>query len=81
MSARRDRTPTAAHRDRAATAGRRERPSIRALAARSPRTVGLIAAAALFLTAMLVSMAMFSPDSSSAQTPEETRSGPATPTP
>jgi len=81
VSARRDRTPTAAHRDRAATAGRRERPSIRALAARSPRTVGLIAAAALFVTAMLVSMAMFSPDSSSAQTPEETRSGPATPTP
>ncbi|GAA3820002.1 hypothetical protein GCM10022206_67740 [Streptomyces chiangmaiensis] len=77
----RDRPHMATHRDRASVGGRRERPSIRALVARSPRTVGWIAAAALFLAAMLVSMAVFSPDSSSAQTPQGTRSSPAAPTP
>jgi hypothetical protein len=43
--------------------------------------MGLIAAAALFLTAMFVSMAVFSPDSSSAETPRENRSSPAAPAP
>ncbi|MEU6094419.1 protein kinase [Streptomyces sp. NPDC047079] len=77
----RDRPPTAGHRDRSASGGRRARRSVRALLTRRPGAVGLIAAAALFLTAMFVSMAVFSPDSSSAETPQGTQSVPATPTP
>ncbi|MGV9562605.1 protein kinase domain-containing protein [Streptomyces sp. NPDC003480] len=86
----RDRPSTAGHRDRSSTAGRRDRqsaggrrawPSLRTFVVRRPGAVGLIAAAALFLTAMFVSMAVFSPDSSSAETPGQNRSSPASPTP
>ncbi|MEU6221628.1 serine/threonine-protein kinase [Streptomyces sp. NPDC047022] len=47
---------------------RRQRPAAVDLL-RRPRTIGLIAAAALFLAAMFMSMALFSPDNSSADTP------------
>ncbi|MEU6365232.1 protein kinase [Streptomyces sp. NPDC046931] len=77
----RERPATTGHRDRPATGGRRGRSSARAFVARRPGAVGLIAAAALFLTAMFVGMAVFSPDSSSAETPRGTRSSPATLTP
>ncbi|MEV6022833.1 protein kinase [Streptomyces sp. NPDC052036] len=86
----RDRPATGGHRERPAMSGRRDRtpaggrraqPSLRTIVMQRPRAVGLIAAAALFLTAMFVSMAVFSPDSSSAETPERTRSSPASPTP
>ncbi|MFE9092856.1 protein kinase [Streptomyces sp. NPDC007264] len=58
---RRERPPAGGHRDRASAGARRERPSLRALVTQRPRAVGLAAAAALFLVAMLVGMAMFSP--------------------
>ncbi|MFJ8360492.1 serine/threonine-protein kinase [Streptomyces sp. NPDC093984] len=61
---------------------RRARPSLRTFVAGRPRAVGLIAAALLFLTAMYVGMSVFSPDSSSAETPQKPgRSSPAAPTP
>ncbi|MGW1157418.1 protein kinase domain-containing protein [Streptomyces sp. NPDC002513] len=78
---RRDRPSTTGRRDRQAAGGRRAQPSLRTFVTRRPRAVGLIAAAALFLTAMFVSMAVFSPDSSSAETPRHTPSSPASPTP
>ncbi|MGW3498201.1 serine/threonine-protein kinase [Streptomyces sp. NPDC001020] len=69
-------------RGRPAVGGRREPASLRAFAAHRPRVVGLVAAAALFLAAMFVGMALFSPDNSSAETPVDTsQSGPATPAP
>ncbi|MFI9649127.1 protein kinase [Streptomyces sp. NPDC052040] len=86
----RDRSAPAGHRERATPAGRRDRSaaggrgapgSLRAFASARPRAMGLIAAAALFLTAMFVSMAVFSPDSSSAETPQETQSSPVRPAP
>ncbi|MGI5436583.1 protein kinase domain-containing protein [Streptomyces shenzhenensis] len=57
------------HRGRA-----RRRPALRHLAARSPKLVGTIAAAVLFVAALLIGMALFSPDSGAAET-----SGPDTP--
>ncbi|MGW5608441.1 serine/threonine-protein kinase [Streptomyces sp. NPDC003753] len=71
-----------AARPRSSSGNRRARPSLRTFVAGRPRAVGLIAAALLFLTAMYVGMSVFSPDSSSAETPQETgRSSPAAPTP
>jgi serine/threonine-protein kinase len=78
---RRERPPGAARRERAQGGGLRDLRSLWVHLTRRPRTVGLIAAAALFLIAMFVGMAVFSPDSSSAETPGGTQSGPATPTP
>ncbi|RMB85581.1 serine/threonine-protein kinase [Streptomyces shenzhenensis] len=52
----------------------RRRPALRHLAARSPKLVGTIAAAVLFVAALLIGMALFSPDSGAAET-----SGPDTP--
>ncbi|MEU6603952.1 protein kinase [Streptomyces shenzhenensis] len=52
----------------------RRRPALRHLAARSPRLVGAVAAAVLFVAALLIGMALFSPDSGAAET-----SGPDTP--
>ncbi|MFD1661126.1 protein kinase [Streptomyces caeni] len=54
-----ERPPAGGRRDRAPAGTRREGPSLRVLAARRPRVVGLVAAAVLFLVAMLVGMAMF----------------------
>ena len=72
------RPPAAAHRERPSAGNRRARTSLRAFVAGRPRAVALIAAAVLFLTAMYVGMAVFSPDSSSAETPREKgRSSPA----
>ncbi|MFE9608173.1 serine/threonine-protein kinase [Streptomyces sp. NPDC006012] len=48
--------------------GRSRRPALRLLAARSPRMMGTIAAAVLFLAALLISMALFSAGSGSAET-------------
>ncbi|MEV6742129.1 serine/threonine-protein kinase [Streptomyces sp. NPDC051104] len=71
-----------AARQRPSSGNRRARPSLRTFVAGRPRAMGLIAAALLFLTAMYVGMSVFSPDSSSAETPQETgRSSPAAPTP
>lgn len=77
----RERPSATPQRERPPAGGRRKQPSLRAFITRRPRAVGLIAAAALFLTAMFVGMAVFSPDSSSAETPHDTRSSPAAPTP
>lgn len=71
-----------AARQRPASGNRRAQPSLRTFVTGRPRAVGLIAAALLFLTAMYVGMSVFSPDSSSAETPQDTgRSGPVSPTP
>ncbi|MEU6574207.1 serine/threonine-protein kinase [Streptomyces sp. NPDC046805] len=48
---------------------RKQRPGVRDSVARRPRAVGLVAGAALFAGALLLGMAWFSPDDSSAQTP------------
>ncbi|MGW5234857.1 protein kinase domain-containing protein [Streptomyces nodosus] len=80
---RRERPQAAPHRERGSTGSRRAetRPSVTALILRQPRTVKLIAAAALFLTAMFVGMTLFS-EGSSADPPGETQSSPAAgPTP
>ncbi|WP_371330070.1 protein kinase [Streptomyces sp. TP-A0356] len=79
--AQRERPPTATRGERPSAGSRRGRPSIGGFVTRRPRAVGLIAAAALFLTAMFVGMAVFSPDSSSAETPSQTQSSPAAPAP
>ncbi|MGW5248772.1 protein kinase domain-containing protein [Streptomyces sp. NPDC004129] len=78
---RRERPAASGRRDRQSSGGRRAQPSLRTFVVQRPRAVGLIAAAALFLTAMFVSMAVFSPDDSSAETPDQTQSSPASPTP
>ncbi|MFF4208740.1 protein kinase [Streptomyces sp. NPDC001796] len=71
-----------AARQRSSSGNRRARPSLRGFVTGRPRAVGLIAAALLFLTAMYVGMSVFGPDSSSAETPQETGlSSPAAPTP
>ncbi|MER6125279.1 protein kinase [Streptomyces sp. NPDC001795] len=71
----RERPPSGGHRERASAGSRRERSSLRAFAADRPRAVGLIAAALIFLAAMFVGMAWFSPDNSSAETPAPSPSG------
>ncbi|MFF4957848.1 protein kinase [Streptomyces sp. NPDC001222] len=78
---RRERPAASGRRDRQSSGGRRAQPALRTFVVQRPRAVGLIAAAALFLTAMFVSMAVFSPDNSSAETPDQTQSSPAPPSP
>ncbi|MFF0221670.1 serine/threonine-protein kinase [Streptomyces sp. NPDC004629] len=51
------------HRGRA-----RRRPALRHLVARSPKLVGAVAATVLFVAALLIGMALFAPDSGSAET-------------
>ncbi|WP_265562887.1 serine/threonine-protein kinase [Streptomyces hygroscopicus] len=70
---RRERPAASVRQERPAAGSRRERTSFRAFAVRRPRAVGLIAAAALFLTAMFVGMAVFSPEDSSAESPQRTK--------
>lgn len=77
----RDRLPAGGHRDLPSAGARRERPSLRALVAQRPRAVALVAAAVLFLVAMLLGMAMFSPDGSSAEPPGGTPSASTAPSP
>ncbi|MFC3573591.1 serine/threonine-protein kinase [Streptomyces yaanensis] len=78
--AHRERPSTAAHRERSSTGGgRRARPSLRATVASRPRAIGLIAAVLIFLAAMFIGRAWFSPDSSSAETPGPRTSGMSAP--
>jgi len=59
-AAHRQRSSTAGRRESSPAGGRREPASLRAFAEQRPRVVGIAAAAALFLVAMFVGMAMFS---------------------
>ncbi|MEV5987165.1 serine/threonine-protein kinase [Streptomyces sp. NPDC052051] len=88
-AAHRQRPAAAVPRERVASGGRRGRAAptgggldLRALLAQRPRVVGIAAATVLFVVAVFVGMALFSPDDSSAETPTETeQSSPADPTP
>ncbi|MGW3951848.1 hypothetical protein ACWEKM_13085, partial [Streptomyces sp. NPDC004752] len=46
----------------------RRRPALRHLVTRSPKLVGAVAATVLFVAALLIGMALFSPDAGSAET-------------